>query len=242
MKPGSSVGVDAVSVASDESSDNNCLPRIIKPRKRRKKERKPLLGRPSSSQDGFSTDSASPDIDKGPFHCEPFLFERTPYSLVPEDDSTLQTSDEIQNESETPKLHHRFEDVEELADDVGVDINGNQSAITCQCRYCDPRGQIWDVDRDCYSPFLTTPESTGSIWGGSQCLVRGMSSLVIGMKEIGGGNDGKIVISPPTDLEVSTEIVTSLNGHRDIEIKFFSPSSVENNGGGGGSRAISMCR
>ncbi|KAL0124875.1 hypothetical protein PUN28_006621 [Cardiocondyla obscurior] len=26
----------------------------------------------------------------------------------------------------------------------------------CQCRYCDPAGLIWDVDRNGYSPFLTT--------------------------------------------------------------------------------------
>lgn len=27
----------------------------------------------------------------------------------------------------------------------------------CQCRYCDPAGLIWDVDRNGYSPFLTAP-------------------------------------------------------------------------------------
>ncbi|KAK4880863.1 hypothetical protein RN001_004182 [Aquatica leii] len=61
-------GVDAVSVNSDESSastnSENCLPRIIKPRKRRKKDRKPMhLVHPLGSEDCFSTDSASPDID-----------------------------------------------------------------------------------------------------------------------------------------------------------------------------------
>ncbi|KAJ3664660.1 hypothetical protein Zmor_000211 [Zophobas morio] len=202
-------GADAVSVASDESSgsgnSDNCLPRIIKPRKRRKKDRKP----PRS--DGFSTDSASPDIDVPILHPYPPFVFGAHYTLVPDPP-----------EEETPQLHHSFEDVEESD---GVDINGNQTV--CQCRYCDPSGQIWDVDRSCYSPFLTTPktffESFLSTYTPPDCLAHRMSSVSL---EDDKKSDSKTPASPG-DLEVSTEIVTSLNGHRDIEIKFFSSSSAD---------------
>ncbi|KAJ8973211.1 hypothetical protein NQ317_010768 [Molorchus minor] len=243
-----SAGVDAVSVTSDESSGSanseNCLPRIIKPRKRRKKDRKPpLLGRPLS-QDGFSTDSASPDIDNNP--------QGNPYgSYRLSDPSPLLDRRHILNDiSETPKLHHSFEDIEELDDD-SKDVNGNQQTSTCQCRYCDPSGQIWDVDRNCYSPFLTPPNNnhtktfqfpnlnldasyTAPISPSeSGCLVRGMSTVSLE------GDESKK--APPSrsssssscrDLEVSTEIVTSLNGHRDLEIRFFSLASVDSAGKG----------
>lgn len=225
---------DTVSVTSDESSgsanSDNCLPRIIKPRKRRKKDRKPaILGR---NHDGFSTDSASPDIDSIPVSVlqtyTPFIFDPHTYGLVPETLPLVnqQQKHEFNNESETPQLHHSFEDVEESND---VDINGNQTV--CQCRYCDPAGQIWDVDRNCYSPFLTAPIRNKSLFNfdnvlpnfstfEDEDLVNGMSSVSLEEK-----NDKKVVSG---DLEVSTEIVTSLNGHRDIEIKFFSSSSADN--------------
>ncbi|XP_018560801.1 uncharacterized protein LOC108903195 [Anoplophora glabripennis] len=249
----SGAGVDAVSVTSDESSGSanseNCLPRIIKPRKRRKKDRKPpLLGRPLS-QDGFSTDSASPDIDNaqsgvltiGPFI--PFTFDPFPSYRVPESPQLIDRCHILGDISETPKLHHSFEDIEELDD--GKDINGNQSTSTCQCRYCDPSGQIWDVDRNCYSPFLTPPNSHSKSFhfpnlnldvayscpvsnSENHCLVHSMSTISLEEEE-----NKKL---PPSrsssssscrDLEVSTEIVTSLNGHRDLEIRFFSSPSVD---------------
>ncbi|KAJ8921581.1 hypothetical protein NQ315_010486 [Exocentrus adspersus] len=248
-----SAGVDAVSVTSDESSGSanseNCLPRIIKPRKRRKKDRKPpLLGRPLS-QDGFSTDSASPDIDNtqsGILSISPFLpFTFDPYTPynVPESPQLFDRCHILSDISETPKLHHSFEDIEELDD--GKDINGNQSTSSCQCRYCDPSGQIWDVDRNCYSPFLTPPNIHSKSFhfpnfnldvayscpvsnSENHCLVHSMSTISLEEEE-----NKKL---PPSrsssssscrDLEVSTEIVTSLNGHRDLEIKFYSSPSVD---------------
>ncbi|XP_057665571.1 uncharacterized protein LOC130899562 [Diorhabda carinulata] len=232
---------DAASVASDESSGSNnsetCLPRIIKPRKRRKKERKPpTLSRPLS-QDSSSTDSASPDVENNRIDylsLSPFnLFNFSPYGalMFPESSKIV---DRLNDINETPKLHHSFEDIEEP--DEGKDINGNQSTSNCQCRYCDPSGQIWDVDRECYSPFLTPPlksfkypnpeeVSYYSSPISTDCLEHTLSSITLesdGVKKIP-------VTSSSRDLEVSTEIVTSLNGHRDLEIKFFStPCHVDN--------------
>ncbi|CAH2003676.1 unnamed protein product [Acanthoscelides obtectus] len=222
---------DAVSVTSDESSGSNhsetCLPRIIKPRKRRKKDKKPapLLSRPLSQDGCLSTDSASPDVDKVktvlflPFSLDPYTSYRLPVEASQKIIDRLILGDV----AETPKLHHDFEDVQE------PDINGNQSTVTCQCRYCDPSGQIWDVDRNCYSPFLTPPSnksfrfpSSSSI--STSCLEHSMSSVSLEEGEENTAPPQK-PIGTPRDLEVSTEIVTSLNGHRDLEIKFFSSNS-----------------
>lgn len=226
--------VDCVSVTSDESSSSanseSCLPRIIKPRKRRKKDRKPLV---RNQQDCFSTDSASPDIDTVPIKTyTPFLFDSSYiYGLVPETLPLGTNTNKSDFEVETPKLHHNFEDVQE----VEVDLNGNQSTTVCQCRYCDPSGQIWDVDRSCYSPFLTPPQSFDfssllsietkpKLQDEDYCLIHNLSSMSL-EDDRDNKQDTKIRSG---DLEVSTEIVTSLNGHRDIEIKFYSTPSVNN--------------
>ncbi|KAF7269399.1 uncharacterized protein LOC143190943 [Rhynchophorus ferrugineus] len=240
---GSVKGVDAISVTSDESSGSQnsetCLPRIIKPRKRRKKDRKPPhLNRPAN-QDGFSTDSASPDIDALSFaNLSPFLpyFDPFPYQAPASDDKQL--LDLFSDLSETPKLHHSFEDVEEAKD-----VNGNQPASTCQCRYCDPAGQIWDVDRGCYSPFLTPPKTFQfpSLFSSSFTspisddygLIHGMSAISLEDDKYkpsfsrSSSSSSNSSSSSAGDLEVSTEIVTSLNGHRDLEIKFWLNSAVD---------------
>lgn len=207
-------GTDTVSVASDESSSSssinsdNSLPRIIKPRKRRKKDRKPVptsLARPSVvvvSRENSFTDGTDPDsptsVGTGSF--VPFF----PYDFLP---SSAPLEADFRETSDSPNLHHSFDDVEDYA---GRDLGES----TCQCRYCDPSGLIWDIDRDCYSPFLTMPGSPTSIGN----LANSLSSLSL-EEEKGVVRSGPRV---SRDLEVSTEIVTSLNGHRDIEIKFFS--------------------
>lgn len=198
-KKGASVSKsDAVSVTSDESANaENCLPRIIKPRKRRKKDRKPPPPpTPPQRQDSLSTDSGG-----SPEAC----YTNTPFAF------DFRVPNESYHDAlfDAPRLHHSFEEVEEARD-----VNGNQS--TCQCRYCDPAGLIWDVDRNCYSPYLTTPSTTNNppIVTSSApkkfCLIHSFSSVSL-------DDDG----STKSDLEVSTEIVTSPNGHRDLEIKFF---------------------
>lgn len=199
-------GVDSVSVTSDESSSSHnsetCLPRIIKPRKRRKKDRKP----PSSF---------------------------TPHYIMSDEFSLSSSNDPASSflafqdlEAEAPKLHHSFDEVEEFSDG-----NVGQPVSTCQCRYCDPEGQIWDVDRSCYSPFLTRPSSFPS------SITAGLSSLTLGNDDttckpsFSRSSSTSFSRSSSTsssgDLEVSTEIVTSLNGHRDLEIKFWLSGAVD---------------
>uniref|UniRef100_A0A0C9QF45 Uncharacterized protein n=1 Tax=Fopius arisanus TaxID=64838 RepID=A0A0C9QF45_9HYME len=185
----------------------------------------------------------------------------------------------------------------------------------CQCRYCDPSGLIWDVDQNCYSPFLTPPpssdfgvqypqiplylsrpslscpeqdyydvedpihghhshhqhhphhpqnrsnrmEPTGCAllrrsWSDPTSYFseqistpsrdvgvigdRGQAEVTRGRSSWPGCASSGVTpstnvtahgplsnsVTPTQSLEVSTEIVTSLNGHRDLEIKFYSSS------------------
>lgn len=188
---------------------------------------------------------------------------------------------------------------------TGCEDGINDELGPCQCRYCDPAALIWDVEQNCYSPFLTPspstdfcpghfsqmplflsrpslncPEqsierlfngdnvprahqekdgtgSTGVVlrrsWsdptsyfseeistpskdfgvigdrgqaesGKRRTLWRG-DSIGIPVSNVGpSGMDVNGTVQSPKELEVSTEIITSPNGHRDLEIKFYSPS------------------
>lgn len=221
---------DAVSVASDESSGSGgtngetCLPRIIKPRKRRKKDRKPQT--------------------------EAKIYPQS-YWCAPEEEKLLCYE-------ETPKLHHSFEDIEE-----GEDVNGNTTTC-CQCKYCDPSCQIWDMESSSSSsssgqkqqvggrrlfrsysdePWMSGAESSRrlddlfvdfsnfsleeasfsprSASEGSSCEECGITSRCADPRFV-----SRSASFAGRDLEVSTEIVTSPNGHRDIEIKFFTAAAA----------------
>lgn len=206
--------VDSISIASDESSGSNnsetCLPRIIKPRKRRKKDRKPH-NRTQNESGASSIVTLKPYV--------PFCFKDKVYppkyneisekSIVP-----LPFSDDL---SETPKLHHNFEDVK------GSEVENEAQLSLCQCRYCDPSGQIWDVDRHCYSPFLTTPTFSSS----SPILVDRISSTLEHLSSFSFDTEVEDEKEVDRCFEISTEIVTSANGHRDLEIRLFSAKSIK---------------
>lgn len=126
-----------VKEGDEPANSENSLPRIIKPRKRRKKERKPQQ--------------------------ESSIVTLKPYTPL--------CSDLPAVEQEAPPIVSE----ERLAE--------------CQCRYCDPLGVIWEA-------------RTPAAWPDEQTSTDDSSSSGSG-------------------LEVSSEIVTSPNGHRDIEIRFF---------------------
>lgn len=79
-----------------------------------------------------------------------------------DDEHVSQTSED---DSQEPKLHHNFDEVED-DDDGGLYVDSGGlfpypcPPTLCHCRYCDPSGLIWDVDQHCYSPFLTPPPPT----------------------------------------------------------------------------------
>lgn len=240
---------DCLSVASDESSGSghseNCLPRIIKPRKRRKKDRKPAAP---------LTECPVP--------------EET-VSVSGETEKNAETNAEGQHQTEEapvsedelhgPKLHHSFEDVTE-SDPVSYTC----SPSSCQCRYCDPSG-IWEsADSVFSSPETRRPGSFRYVTHSDLALRRSWSEPVPHpsswwQQDVDRGKTSSTSphrsnsfsesrsweqkksdetrweslkgcdIDPRSTsdykdqcLQVSTEIVTSPNGHRDIEIRFYS--------------------
>lgn len=224
---------DRLSVASDESSGSshseNCLPRIIKPRKRRKKDRKPAVNADESPSQAEGTVSGNvvgknDDIPSGK-----------------KDVETIVSEDEFHG----PRLDHSFEDVTE-SDAVSYAC----SPSSCGCRYCDPSG-IWDAPSG--SPYSSRsdpiPKKSWSeptrlfpLWKRREVTFSKAPGTPFSFSLDGSWNpgrseweslkgceiDAKTEKEPsgydPLGLQVSTEIVTSPNGHRDIEIRFYSAS------------------
>lgn len=207
--------VDSISVASDESSGSNnsetCLPRIIKPRKRRKKDRKPH-NRTEVQQNGAPSSIVTLKPYVVPFCYRDKVYNPPRYNEL-SDNLSFSVSDTSGELSEAPKLHHNFEDV------VGLDNENEPQLSLCQCRYCDPSGQIWDVDRHCYSPFLTTPTFSRT----SPIMAEKISSALEHLSTF--SFEPEVETEVDRCLEISTEIVTSPNGHRDLEIRLFSAKS-----------------
>ncbi|CAB0016776.1 unnamed protein product [Nesidiocoris tenuis] len=147
----------------EETSNENCLPRIIKPRKRRKKDRKPSL--PSANPE-------SSIVTLKPY---------TPLCQEFDDGPKEKSRVDVQQKSQ------RDVKPDEVPDHGAPDVvnETDEEPHRCCCRYCDPAGSVWD------SPTIPLP-STSDEW---------------------------------STLQVSSEIITSPNGHRDIEIKFFSTAA-----------------
>lgn len=224
---------DSVSVASDESSANseNSLPRIIKPRKRRKKDRKPPQPQ-QPTKPGEAVASQNSEVSKTSVSSTPTVNTCKP-SVIPKIELPIQQTVEnvLSDEADTSLLPRCGDDLpSELEQDDGP-------ASSCQCRYCDPAGVIWDVDQRCYSPFLTPPSPTElklsySLRGydvGSMLRRSWSEPSSSPVKQIQqrtrAYSESQTQSAQPQasqSLEVSSEIITSPNGHRDIEIKFFS--------------------
>lgn len=271
IRGGRNNNTDAVSVASDESSGSTnsetMLPRIIKPRKRRKKDRKPNNIIPHDLTAG-SLDLG--DVD----HCavsgivtashgiyeESYCREMSlPYRL---DVKVLEYPEPV---PETYRVAALGEALEATRFGVAEAASPAESAVSsCQCRYCDPVGQIWDADsiadllaENTSVDFAPTKlEDSMKVVGplgrrGADTTLRRSwsdpSSRVPERREANSADTSTYSapnlysLFPPTRrasspeprsplaLEISSEIVTSINGHRDLEIKFFSTSPPATN-------------
>lgn len=271
--------VDSSSVASDESSGNseNSLPRIIKPRKRRKKDRKPLTGTapiPSSSNESNQYSGEQDQKAESNFKTYlPLCFEHESANAKENTKDLLGGNSliTIVDEKQSEDLIDTFTSDEFpfgnlLDDEEDKDSELSASATLCQCRYCDPSGVIWDVDQRCYSPFLTPPSPTDpKLIPFSTSLPLTFPHITPYVVESSSSQNPRYYFNPdlgpvlrrswsdpssnkkpanlqtpnaeseqekpdcrpcsPLGLQVSSEIVTSPNGHRDIEIKFYSSSS-----------------
>ncbi|CAK1541307.1 unnamed protein product [Leptosia nina] len=259
---------DAVSVASDESSGSTnsetMLPRIIKPRKRRKKDRKP--------NNIVSHDISNSGLELGEVdHCAgtnmastPHVYEESycrevslPYRL---EVKVLGYPDPM---PETYKVAALGEALEATRFGMTEAVSPSESAVSsCQCRYCDPVGQIWDADSIAHlldesssGDFAPTKlEESMKVVGpmgrrGIDTMLRRSwsdpSARVPERREINNIDTlsapnlyslfppSRRTSSPeprsPLALEISSEIVTSMNGHRDLEIKLFTTSPPASN-------------
>lgn len=341
--------IDSLSIASDESSGSNnsenSLPRIIKPRKRRKKDRKPANNVAISTdvakhedqqqQPGASSVSSEQSnvVALKPYvpACYEPRYEAVPAHLRshrrpgPAREGAPMYGMSMQEMVDCRQRYaHRHAETKSLEDNRNVAMQGQMRAIlpkdyrhngprylhedgvkeglgSCQCRYCDPSALIWDVEQNCYSPFLTpSPEFCPSHFSQmplflsrpslNNCPEQGIDRLfnvdpgrhqekdgcgssgvvlrrswsdptsyfseeiaapsrdvgVIGDRgqaesgkrrtlwrgdtigaptgNVGSSNPTGANPASPKGLEVSTEIITSPNGHRDLEIKFYSAS------------------
>lgn len=259
---------DAVSVASDESSGSTnsetMLPRIIKPRKRRKKDRKPNNIVP---HDLTAAALELGDVD----HCavsnlgaphgvydDSYCREMSlPYRL---DVKVLEYPEPV---PETYRVTALGEALEASRFGLGEATAPAESAVSsCQCRLCDPVGQIWDTDsiadllaENSSSDFAPTKledsmKVVGPLGrrGADTTLRRSWSDPSSRVPERREANSNDAYSAPnlyslfpptrqasspeprsPLALEISSEIVTSMNGHRDLEIKLFSTSPPATN-------------
>lgn len=262
-RSGRSNNTDAVSVASDESSGSTnsetMLPRIIKPRKRRKKDRKPNNIVPH--------DLASVALDLGDVdHCAVTNMGSTSHSVYEESycrDISLpyrlnvKVLDYPDPAPETYRVSALGEALEATRFGLTEAASPSESAASsCQCRYCDPVGQIWDADSIAH---LLDENSSGDFAptkledsmkvvgplgrrGADTTLRRSWSDPSARIPERKANNTDTLsapnlysLFPPPRKnsspeprsplaLEISSEIVTSMNGHRDLEIKLFSTS------------------
>ncbi|XP_076397792.1 uncharacterized protein LOC143266085 [Megachile rotundata] len=343
--------IDSLSIASDESSGSNnsenSLPRIIKPRKRRKKDRKPGNNVAISTdvakheeQQQQSGSSVAGNEQTNVVALKPYVpacyeprYEAVPPHLrshrrpgLAREGASMYGMSMQEMLDCRQRYAHRHVESKVLDDNRNVVMPAQMRAIlpkdyrhngpprylhedgvkdglgSCQCRYCDPSALIWDVDQNCYSPFLTPSPSTefcpshfpqmplflsrpslncqeqnierlfsvdtsrlqekdscGSSgvvlrrsWsdptsyfseeitapsrdvgvigdrgqaetGKRRTLWRG-DTIDVPANNVGSTGATGTNLSSPKGLEVSTEIITSPNGHRDLEIKFYSAS------------------
>ncbi|KAI8420711.1 hypothetical protein MSG28_007940 [Choristoneura fumiferana] len=268
-RSGRNNNTDAVSVASDESSGSanseTMLPRIIKPRKRRKKDRKPNNMLPH--------DMSSAGLELGEIdHCAVSGISSVRRNIYEDsycrdmamsyrlDAKVLEYPEPVPESYRVSVLEEALEasrfGLAEAASPV-------ESAVTsCQCRYCDPVGQIWDADsiadllnENSSGDFAPTKledsmKVVGSLGrrGPDTTLRRSWSdpsSRIPEQRAVYNGDTfsapNLYSLFPPTNrasspeprsplaLEISSEIVTSMNGHRDLEIKLFSTSPPAKN-------------
>ncbi|CAH2261950.1 uncharacterized protein LOC120626762 [Pararge aegeria] len=260
-RSGRNNNTDAVSVASDESSGSTnsetMLPRIIKPRKRRKKDRKPNNLVP---HDLTSAALDLSDVD----HCTNMgsslhgIYEKS-YSrdMALQYPLNLKVLDYPDPAPEAYRVAALGEAFEATRFGLAEAVSPSESAVsTCQCRYCDPVGQIWDVnsiahllDENSSVDFAPTKlEDSMKVVGpmgrrGTDTILRRSWSDPSARIPERKTNNNEAFSAPnlyslfppprrttspeprsPLALEISSEIVTSINGHRDLEIKLFSTS------------------
>ncbi|KAJ8668589.1 hypothetical protein QAD02_010252 [Eretmocerus hayati] len=147
-----SANIDSLSIASDESSGSNnsenSLPRIIKPRKRRKKDRKPLMVNPVTPNNLSSDTKPVDDSQQSNVPVSASIAVTTCARSEPPHQAHQPHFVSKCYESGSNGLHflHDYNDPVTLtcAHDASIDDCLHPETL-CRCRYCDSATVIWDV-------------------------------------------------------------------------------------------------
>ena len=98
-----------------------------------------------------------------------------------------------------------------------TDTSSASSNVSCQCCFCDPSGQIWNVEQFLISspllskPKISTPSSSRE------------SSTNSSLKDF-----DAVEKDQRRHFEVSSQIITAPNGHKDLEIRLYFSSKTTN--------------
>ncbi|XP_066943074.1 uncharacterized protein [Macrobrachium rosenbergii] len=215
---------DSVSVTSDEGSighADNCLPRIIKPRKRRKKDRKPAAGSPPPLQGGAG------DVGQDTMGT---IVTLKPYMPM------------CYNYNDPKRETVRFHEENKKSSDLGlVPLSGG--GVGCACDHC-VAGQMFPTPPP--SPASSASSSSSSTVISSSCSSSSEDEPLYGIvsggvgssnREASGyaGGDGDFLgahgdcgkqlvrsLSEPQArprLHISSSISQSFAGHRDLDIR-----------------------
>lgn len=123
-------------IANQSGLPEMCLPRIIKPRKRRKKDRKPLLAGSESSQ------SPVVDIETLQQYSQSNSNFLNGVSSEFVDPAAVQFNTSYQTQ---PPIQQQLYDnsASSSAADLSQQSSDSEPTSSCSCRLCDPSGRIW---------------------------------------------------------------------------------------------------
>lgn len=129
-------------VATASGMAEMCLPRIIKPRKRRKKDRKPLLaGNESSSQVTDADEDSSPQYTTS----NHFNGASTQYHQHDNPQEIQSYGLTAANFNGAPKQTQQqlYAASASSSADLSQQSSDSEPTSSCSCRLCDPSGRIW---------------------------------------------------------------------------------------------------
>ena len=175
---------DTMSVNSDESSNSSngnvvemCLPRIIKPRKRRKKDRKPMAAAQydtnSSANCSTINNTQSCDADQNLINNSGYsnldtdhtndtlnidnIYDGILSTLVGKENSvTFATSDHLTTTTDNSTINNDINNniIISNKNSINDDSSNKEETSSCSCRLCDPSCHIWafPLRRACTDP------------------------------------------------------------------------------------------
>ncbi|KAK7063033.1 hypothetical protein SK128_027975, partial [Halocaridina rubra] len=224
-----SLASDSISVTSDEGSighADNCLPRIIKPRKRRKKDRKPTSGSPLlGGGGGGEGDSPPPGTI---VTLKPYMPMCYSYS-----DANKKLHPHKGNEDESKKT---------------LLLGAPSKEAGCGCEHCMTPQQVFPtpppspasssssavISSSCSSSSEDEPHFMLHSVGSPEQEGRRHGIICEDFFLVGGGDPSKQLVrslSEPQSrpaLHISSSISPSFAGHRDLDIQIIRSSSSSN--------------